>query len=175
MQSWLSKSTKGDHSARGYEDTTRRPSLSDSTHCQCKPCQTNAEQAERMLTQMINDCEQQDNGLTEHGSYRPDSNTFRQVITAWTKSGCADMAAKNGSRIINRMITEFPMLSPDYKLILYISIERERGVGEKGTGEGRRGMCISILYFIKKTHRNGHILRYTASCTIEVYECEPQH
>ena len=84
-----------------------------------------------MLTQMINDCEQQDNGLTEHGSYRPDSNTFRQVITAWTKSGCADMAAKNGSRIINQMITEFPMLSPDAStfnalMTLYLQLGRRK-------------------------------------------------
>ena len=84
-----------------------------------------------MLTQMINDCEQQDNGLKECGSYRPDSNTFRQVITAWTKSGCADMAAKNGSRIINRMITEFPMLSPDAStfnalMTLYLQLGRRK-------------------------------------------------
>ena len=72
--------------------TTRRPSPSDSTHCQpcpiglanCKPCQANnAEQAERMITQMIDNCQKQQNndGLKEYGNYRPDSNIFRQVIT----------------------------------------------------------------------------------------------
>ena len=70
----------------------------------CKPCQANAEQAERILTQMVNDCEQQQKNGLKNACYGPDSNTFRQVIPAWTKSGCADMVAKHGSRIINRML-----------------------------------------------------------------------
>ena len=66
--------------------------------------QANAEQDERILTQMVNDCEQQQKNGLKNACYGPDSNTFRQVIPAWTKSGCADMVAKHGSRIINRML-----------------------------------------------------------------------
>ncbi|KAL7542995.1 hypothetical protein ACHAXR_012279, partial [Thalassiosira sp. AJA248-18] len=74
----------------------------------CEPCVKNAEQAEKLLGEMIS-CK-----LT---SCAPDSNTFRQVITAWTKSGTV-AAAENARRILDQVLSDddddnFPTLDPD--------------------------------------------------------------
>ena len=58
----------------------------------CKPCQANAEQAERILTQMVNDCEQQQKNGLKNACYGPDSKTHsdkssrhgqRAVVQTW--------------------------------------------------------------------------------------------
>jgi pentatricopeptide repeat protein len=70
----------------------------------CKPCVKNALRAESLLKQM----------LSAHKSAGcfPDSNTFRQVVSAWTKSGSSD-AVENAHRVLKMMLSEFPTVPPD--------------------------------------------------------------
>jgi hypothetical protein len=42
----------------------------------------------------------------------PDSNSFRQVISAWTKTGSPDAITKSNT-ILNQMLNDFPKLDPD--------------------------------------------------------------
>ena len=42
----------------------------------------------------------------------PDSNSFRQVISAWTKTGCRDAIEKT-NEILNKMLNDFPNIDPD--------------------------------------------------------------
>ena len=93
----------------------------------CKPSTKNAKQAEDILKNMIHDC--QENDLKY--AYRPDTNTFRQVITAWTKSGTTDEAAKNARRILDQMLTDYPTLDPDAStfnaiMTLYLQLGRRK-------------------------------------------------
>ncbi|KAL7520847.1 hypothetical protein ACHAWX_005551 [Stephanocyclus meneghinianus] len=73
----------------------------------CNPCVKNAERAELFLNQMIFDHKRG----SGHHCY-PDSNTFRQVVSAWTKSG-SDLADKNARRILSMMLDDFPSVPPD--------------------------------------------------------------
>jgi len=93
----------------------------------CKPSTKNAKQAEDILKNMIHDC--QENELKY--AYRPDTNTFRQVITAWTKSEATDEAAKNARRILDQMLTDYPTLDPDAStfnaiMTLYLQLGRRK-------------------------------------------------
>ena len=93
----------------------------------CKPSTKNAKQAEDILKNMIHDC--QENDLKY--AYRPDTNTFRQVITAWSKSGTTDEAAKNARRILDQMLTDYPQIDPDAStfnaiMTLYLQLGRRK-------------------------------------------------
>ena len=93
----------------------------------CKPSTKNAKLAEDILKNMIQDC--QDNELKY--AYRPDTNTFRQVITAWAKSDATDEAAKNARRILDKMLTDYPQIDPDAStfnaiMTLYLQLGRRK-------------------------------------------------
>lgn len=81
----------------------------------CKPCVENAERAEALLQKMVSSSQTQKSNDREIGSLgnmaSPDSNTFRQVVSAWTKSGSRD-AAENGHRILLNQMMDFSM-DPD--------------------------------------------------------------
>ena len=76
----------------------------------CNPSLKNAERAEKILQQMIA-CENQRH-QTYSASCGPDSNTFRQVITAWTKS-CSNDGVANSRRILDQMLSDFSTIDPD--------------------------------------------------------------
>jgi len=93
----------------------------------CKPSTKNAKQAEDILKNMKYDC--QENELKY--AYRPDTNTFRQVITAWSKSETTDEAAMNARRILDQMLTDYPSLDPDAStfnaiMTLYLQLGRRK-------------------------------------------------
>ena len=89
--------------------------------------------------------ERQRNGASY--AYRPDSNTFRQVITSWTKSDRTDVAATNARRILDLMLSDFPNLDPDAStfnalMTLYLQL-------------GRRKETLSVFDLMCSLQRSG--------------------
>lgn len=125
----------------------------------CEPCLANAEQAEKLLEEMIS---------SNRDTCRPDSNTFRQVIIAWTKSG-AGGAAGNARRVLRQMLSDFPMLDPDVStfnalMTLYIRRGKTEGAlslfdnmtsmqqsGRIGTKPDIYSINLMLTALIKKT------------------------
>eukprot|EP00578_Thalassiosira_sp_NH16_P014404 CAMPEP_0181114562 /NCGR_PEP_ID=MMETSP1071-20121207/20961_1 /TAXON_ID=35127 /ORGANISM="Thalassiosira sp., Strain NH16" /LENGTH=999 /DNA_ID=CAMNT_0023198703 /DNA_START=126 /DNA_END=3126 /DNA_ORIENTATION=- len=97
----------------------------------CDPCVENARRAESILDEMttsiMEHCRPNEGAVVAGRCYPegdttigPDSNTFRQVITAWTKSchrsgnnNDVAIAAAKARRILDRMLSDFPSLYPD--------------------------------------------------------------
>eukprot|EP00956_Cyclotella_meneghiniana_P026184 scaffold55952_cov74-Cyclotella_meneghiniana.AAC.3 len=73
----------------------------------CKPCVKNAQRAESLLHQMISH-HKSGSGHDCH----PKSNTFRQVVSAWTKSS-SKHALQNAQRLLDMMVVDFPSITPD--------------------------------------------------------------
>lgn len=73
----------------------------------CKPCVKNAQRAESLLHQMIS----HHKSASGHDCH-PKSNTFRQVVSAWTKCS-SKQAVQNARRILDMMLTDFPSITPD--------------------------------------------------------------
>eukprot|EP00579_Thalassiosira_antarctica_P017121 CAMPEP_0201946168 /NCGR_PEP_ID=MMETSP0903-20130614/54282_1 /ASSEMBLY_ACC=CAM_ASM_000552 /TAXON_ID=420261 /ORGANISM="Thalassiosira antarctica, Strain CCMP982" /LENGTH=874 /DNA_ID=CAMNT_0048489261 /DNA_START=64 /DNA_END=2686 /DNA_ORIENTATION=- len=101
----------------------------------------NAERAETILHEMI--------AFQQRGAHYvcgPDSNTFRQVVTAWTKSG-SNVAAENARRIFDRMISQFPVLNPDIStfnalMTLYLKL-------------GKTEEALALFDLINSMHESG--------------------
>eukprot|EP00571_Detonula_confervacea_P016795 CAMPEP_0172297232 /NCGR_PEP_ID=MMETSP1058-20130122/335_1 /TAXON_ID=83371 /ORGANISM="Detonula confervacea, Strain CCMP 353" /LENGTH=912 /DNA_ID=CAMNT_0013006357 /DNA_START=96 /DNA_END=2834 /DNA_ORIENTATION=+ len=107
----------------------------------CEPCVENAERAETILQEMIA-CQQSG----EKCVCGPDSNTFRQVIIAWTKSG-SNRAAENACRLLDQMLSDFPMLDPDAStfnalMTIYLKL-------------GKTEETLTLFDLITALHRSG--------------------
>ncbi|KAL7427428.1 hypothetical protein ACHAXM_000845 [Skeletonema potamos] len=58
----------------------------------------------------------------------PDSNSFRQVISAWTKTGSRDAIDKS-NEILNQMLADFPKIDPDvstFNAIMTLNLRLEK-------------------------------------------------
>ena len=83
----------------------------------CNPCAKNAKRAEKLLQQMT----------TNHKSECfPESNTFRQLVSAWAKSGSKN-AVENAHGVLKMMLKDFPSVSPDvstYNALMTLYLEK---------------------------------------------------
>ena len=85
----------------------------------CNPCVKNAQRAEKLLKQMIS------NHKSGHDCF-PESNSFRQLVSAWTKSG-SKKALKNAHGVLNMMLKDCPSVSPDastYNALMTLYLEK---------------------------------------------------
>lgn len=85
----------------------------------CEPCVKNAELAESLLELMLSNHK----SVVGHDCV-PESNTFRQVVSAWTKSGSKN-AEENAHRILNMMLAH--SVTPDastYNAIMTLYLQR---------------------------------------------------
>lgn len=89
----------------------------------CNPCLQNAQRAESLLHQMTS------NHKSNSGyNCYPDSNTFRQVVSSWTKSGSKN-AVQNAHRVLNMMLNDFASVHPDpstYNAIMTLYLKKGR-------------------------------------------------
>mmetsp|Transcript_16323 Transcript_16323/g.34510 ORF Transcript_16323/g.34510 Transcript_16323/m.34510 type:complete len:896 (-) Transcript_16323:21-2708(-) len=110
----------------------------------CEPCEGNAKHAEKILEEMIASC----SCMGASNTCMPDSNTFRQVITAWTKSG-SNVAATNARRILDQMISDFPTLDPDessFNAIIHAYLKL-----------GKTDEALALFDLMSSLHESGRI------------------
>ena len=106
----------------------------------CEPSAKNAERAEVLLDKMIASSQ-----CRNVGCY-PDSNTFRQVVSAWTKS-LSRTASEQAHRILNMMLSDFPSLSPDastFNAIMTLDLRN-----------GRIDDVLALFELMTDMHRSG--------------------